>query len=125
MSVQVMRDMFEQMVVAKDISLAPRYYHPDFQLTTNGQEQDYAAFVAGHERVYATPISYAFSYDDDAWIETVDRVAGRMWVTTTRPGEDPTTLELIFIATFLDGRIRQLWELTWPDWSQLKAFETY
>ena len=94
-------------------------------LTTNGQVQDYRAFAAGHERVYATDINYAIRYDEQAWVAGGDRVAGRMWITTKCPDEDPTTMEVIFIATFADDRIHRLWELTWPDWSALKAFEKY
>jgi hypothetical protein len=60
-----------------------------------------------------------------AWVETPDRLAGRMWITTERPGEDATRIEVIFVALYRDRRIHRLWELTWPDWSQLQAFETY
>ena len=89
-------------------------------MTTNGQVRDYPAFAAGHDRAYSTPITYQVFYDDDAWVQSPGRVAGRMWITTERPGEAPTTMEIVFIATFLDGRIHRLWELTWPDRSALK-----
>jgi hypothetical protein len=46
-------------------------------------------------------------------------------ITTKRPGEDASRIEVIFLAAYRQGRIHRLWELTWPDWSQLKAFETY
>lgn len=51
---QLMREMFSSMVEAKDISKVEEYYDPDFMLYTNGQVQDFAAFRAGHERVYPT-----------------------------------------------------------------------
>ena len=47
-------------------------------------------------------------------METADRVAVRMWITTERQRESPTELELVLIATFLDGKLHRLWELTWP-----------
>lgn len=125
MSVELIREMFDRMVVAKNHELIAHYYHPDFIMTSNGQQQDYAAFAASHERIYTTAISYAFRYDEQAWVQSDDRVAGRVWVTTKRPEEEATTMELILIATFLDGRIHRLWELTWPDWSALKAFDNY
>lgn len=125
MSVQLLKEMFDRMVVRKDIELLPVYYHPDFTLTTNGQQQDYDTFAAGHAKVYPTPITYSVSYDEQAWVEAPDRVAGRMWITTQLPGEDPTTMEIILIATYLDGRLHRVCELTWPDWSQLAAFEDY
>jgi hypothetical protein len=122
---ELMQEMFSQMVVAKDITQAERYYDPGLLLYTNGQVQDYAAFHAGHARVYPTEISYAVEYDDEAWVETGDRLAGRMWITTARPGEQATRIEVILVAVYRERRIFRLWELTWPDWSQLQAFETY
>ena len=76
------------MVVAKDKSAIPRYYDPDFVMVSNGITQEYEGFRAGHETVYDTPISYAVEYDDESWVESDDRVAVRLWITTSRPGED-------------------------------------
>ncbi|WP_072805372.1 nuclear transport factor 2 family protein [Rhodococcoides yunnanense] len=125
MAIDKLREMFSVMVVAKNADAVPRYYHPDFELVTNGATQTYAEFDRGHRTVYATEITYDLEYDEDAWVEATDRVAGRMWITTARPNESPTRIEVLFIATFVDGLIHRLWELTWPDWSQLGAFETY
>ena len=87
---ELLIEMFEQMVKRKDASLIERYYHPDFLLHTNGAVQGYEEFADGHRRVYATEISYAVDYDEKAWVVTDDRVAGRVWITTERPGEEPT-----------------------------------
>jgi hypothetical protein len=122
---ELMQEMFSQMVEAKDITQVEKYYEPDFLLYTNGQVQDYESFHAGHARVYPTEISYAVEYDNDAWVEAGDRLGGRMWITTKRPAEAATRIEVIFLAVYRQRRIHRLWELTWPDWSQLGAFETY
>ena len=50
-----------------------------------------------------TTISYAIAYDDEAWVEANDRVAARVWITTSRPDEEPTRIEVVLIAT-LPGR---------------------
>ena len=120
-----MEEMFTRMVEAKDASLVDTYYDPDFVLTTNGQSQDLAEFRAGHERVYPTAITYRVEYDEDAWVESGDRLAGRLWITIGRPGEPERPLEVVFVAIFREGRLLRLNELTWPDWSNLAAFETY
>ena len=125
MSVALLREMFERMVVRKDADATANYYHPEFKMVSNGVTQDFAAFAASHDGVYATQISYSVRYDEDAWVETADRLAGRVWITTARPGEAPTEIEVVLIASYLDGLIHRLWELTWPDWSQLGAFENY
>jgi hypothetical protein len=125
MSVAVLRAMFEQMVVNKDVTAIDRFYHPSFAMFSNGLTQDFDAFAASHRTMYDTPICYSVEYDEDAWVETADKVAGRVWITTTLPGESPTRIEVVLIAVFIDGRISRVWETTWPSWNTLPAFETY
>ena len=125
MSAALLREMFEQMVIAKDPEAIGRYYHPDFVMYSDGLSQNFAEFEASHRGVYTTPISYAITYDDEAWVETDDRVAARAWITTTRPGEAPTRIEIVLIATFVDGRIHRVWETTWPSWRSVEAFADY
>ena len=120
-----MREMFTHMVEAKDASVVDTYYDPGFLLTTNGLTQDLAAFRAGHERVYPTAISYRVEYDEESWVESGDRLAARVWITTQRPGEEAHRIEVVLVAEYRAGWILRLHELTWPDWSQLSAFETY
>lgn len=122
---QLLVDMFNDMVLRKDSDAVARYYHPDFVLETNGQVQGYLAFAEGHRKVYDTGIHYAVRYDEDAWVDLPDRVAGRVWITTQRPGEDAAEFEVMLVATVRDGKLHRLWELTRPDWTQEKAFADY
>ena len=115
----LMREMFGEMVGTKDKDTVEKYYDPAFVLHSNGYVQDYPAFHAGHAHVYQTPISYTVEYDEQAWQENAERLGGRVWITTERPGEPATKTEVIFLAEYRDRRILRLWELTWPDWSQL------
>ncbi len=125
MSIAAFREMFDRMVVAKNEDLIEHYYHPEFIMYSDGLRQDFAEFAAGHRRIYATAISYDVTYDEEAWVEAADRVAGRMWITTARPGEAPTRIEIVVIAAYRDGRIHRVWETTWPSWRQLAAFDEY
>jgi hypothetical protein len=125
MSIAVLRQMFEQMVEKKDSAAIDRFYDPSFVMSSNGITQDFDAFAASHRTIYATPICYSVEYDEQAWVETTDRVAGRVWITTSRPGESPTRIEVVLIAAFNDGRITRIWETTWPSWRTVPAFETY
>ncbi|MFM0557629.1 hypothetical protein P0D69_42830 [Paraburkholderia sediminicola] len=109
----------------KDASLIAHDYHPDFVLETNGQKQNYDAFAEGHRKVYATDVAYEIRYDDDTWVESPERVAARVWIKTQRPNEAPVEFEVVLIATYVDRKIHRVWELTWPDWTQVKAFENY
>lgn len=77
MSVAVVREMFEQMVVGKDGTAIERYYDPSFVMYSNGMTQNFDEFSASHLNIYDTPISYAIEYDEEAWVEAEDKVAGR------------------------------------------------
>jgi hypothetical protein len=125
MSIAVLRQMFEEMVVQKDPAAIERFYDPSFVMFSNGVTQNLEDFAASHRSVYATEISYSVEYDEDAWVETPDKVAARVWITTSLPNESPTRIEVVLIAAFHDGRITRVWEATWPNWNTLPAFETY
>jgi hypothetical protein len=125
MSAALLREMFEQMVVAKDAGAIARYYHPEFVTYSDGISQTFAEFEAGHRGVYQTPISYSIAYDDEAWVEADGRVAARVWITTARPDEAPTRIEVVLIASFVDRRIHRIWETTWPSWRTVEALADY
>ena len=80
------------MVIAKNADLIERYYHPDFVMYSDGMSQNFAEFTESHRGVYATDISYAIAYDDEAWVEADDRVAaGVDHDISPRRGADPTS----------------------------------
>lgn len=125
-----MKAMFDEMVAHKNADLIERFNDPGFVLFSNGIEQGYESFAAEHRKIYATDISYTFAYDDQAWVSDVDtegtgKVAGRVWITTTRPGEAPTRIEVLLIAAYLRVRISLVRELTYPNWADLDAFGDY
>lgn len=113
------------MVVAKNGDLIEHYFHPDFVMCSDGLTQGFADFRDSHRKLYATSIAYAVEYDEEAWVEAADRVAGRVWITTSRPGEEPTRIEVVLIAAYRDGRIHRVWETTWPSWRNVGALENY
>lgn len=125
MSIALLREMFERMVVAKNGELIEHYYDPEFVMYSDGLDQNFTEFRDSHVKLYATEIAYAVEYDDEAWVEAPDRVAGRVWITTSRPNEAPTRIELVLIATFRNGRIHRVWETTWPSWRNVAALENY
>jgi hypothetical protein len=96
--------MFSEMVVEKNATLLPHYYHTDFVLETNGQQQNYETFAEGHRKMYATDVTYEVRYDDATWVESPTRVAGRVWIKTQRPNEAPVEFEVVLIAAYEDGK---------------------
>lgn len=122
MYIEKLKQMFNHVVLKKDASLIPDYYHQDFLLYTNDQEMNYEAFLSSHQKYYATPIQYNIEYDEETLFEHKEKVAGRVWITTTRPNEPARKIEVILIAQFKENKIYRLWELTYPDWSKLPAF---
>lgn len=125
MSIDLLREMFDRMVVAKNGDLIEHYFHPDFVMCSDGLTQGLADFRDSHRKLYATSIAYAVEYDEEAWVQAADRVAGRVWITTSRPGEEPTRIEVVLIAAYRDGRIHRVWETTWPSWRNVDALENY
>lgn len=123
MYIEKLKEMFSRMVLNKDASLIPEYYHPDFLLFTNDITTTYDEFVTSHQTYYETPIQYSIEYDEETLLEQGERVAGRVFITTKRPGEPATKIEVILIGQYKDGKLHRLWELTYPDWSKLPAFE--
>ncbi|AKN18822.1 hypothetical protein [Mycobacterium haemophilum] len=125
MSIMLLREMFDQMVVGKNAELIEHYYHPDFLMHSDGLTQSYTEFRDSHREIYSTSITYAIEYDEQAWVEAADKVAGRVWITTARPGEKPTRIELVLIAAYRNGRIHRIWETSWPSWRGVAALENY
>jgi hypothetical protein len=112
-SVTLLREMFDRMVLGKNAELIERYYDPEFVMYSDGVRQTFAEFQDSHRRTYATSISYEIEYDDEAWVQADDKIAGRLWITTSRPGEEPTRIEVVLIAAYCNGRIHRIWEATW------------
>lgn len=123
MYLKKLKEMFNEMVLKKDASLIPHYYHPDFLLFTNEEKMDYSTFLEAHYKYYATPIQYKIEYDEETLLEQDRKVAGRIWVTTSRPHEAEKKLEVMLIVQYKSGKIYRIWELTYPDWSKLPAFK--
>ena len=50
----LLKEMFSEMVLQKEASLIPKYYHKGFLLYTNGQEMNYESFLESHKTYYQT-----------------------------------------------------------------------
>jgi hypothetical protein len=122
MYIELLKEMFFEMVVKKDITLIPYYYHTELLLFTNDERMDYNAFLECHEQFYKTAIKYEVVFDEDTFLEQNERVAGRVWITTTIPNDTPKPIEVILIAQYKDKKIYRIWELTYPDWSKMPTF---
>jgi hypothetical protein len=123
MYIELLKEMFSEMVEKKNAVLVAKFYHEKFELYANGQIQDYAYFLHFHEKIYQTDIQYKVSYDESTLIETHEKVAARVFIDTTVPNEATKNLEVILIAAFKDHKIFRIWELCYPDWRQMKAFK--
>lgn len=118
----LLKEMFSEMVEQKKANLIPYYYHRDLMVYTNGKEFDYESFLKSHQDIYETPIQYEVAYNDETFVEDGEKVAGIVYITTSRPDEEPKEIEVILIAQYKENKIYRVWELTWPDWSKLPAF---
>lgn len=120
---ELLKEMFEKVTIEKNSDAIPHYYHPEFVMITNQQEMSYEAFYTSHLNIYGSSIDYSILYDEQTFVEQFDRVACRVWITTKRQNEAAVEIEVMLIAQYRDGKIYRLWELTFPDWSKLPAFQ--
>lgn len=114
MSIHLFKEMLEKVIIKKDASLIPFYYHTYFLFYVNDQVITYNEYLKLHQGYFATPIQYEIAYDEDTLMEQGDKVAGRIWITTRNPHESSDKTEIIFIVQYKENKIYRLWELTHP-----------
>ena len=124
-NIDVLKNMFTNMVVKKDISDMPKYYTSDFELYSNGKTMNYKQYYLGHKSIYKTSIQYQIAYDENTFVKNNNKVAVRMFITTKMPHSKANKIEVILIAQFRKHKISKLWELTYPNWSKLKSFKSF
>jgi len=115
--------MFNEVTIKKNDKAIPIYYDQLFELYSNGKKMRYDEFLKMHHDVFKTKIQYNIRYDDTAFLEQGDKVAARVFISVTKPNEPMHEIEVILIAEYKDNRLYRLWELTYPDWSKMKAFQ--
>lgn len=121
--ITLLKEMFDKVTVDKNDNAIPLYYDKSFKLYSNGKNMTYDAFLQMHKNIYKTSIQYKIRYDDETFIEQGNKVAGRLFITTKKPNEPAQEIEVILIAEYNHNKLYRLWELTYPDWSKMKAFQ--
>lgn len=119
----LLKEMFTKVTLEKNDKAIPLYYDKDFELKSNGKSMKFDEFLQVHQAIYKTPIQYKIRYDEETFIEHDNKVAGRLFITTKRPNESSHEIEVILVAEYKDNKLYRVWELTYPDWSQMKAFQ--
>lgn len=119
-----LKEMFQKMVVEKDASQLALYYHPEFLCYTNGKIMTFDDMNTFHQEVYATPIQYAVTYNEDTFVEQNNKLAARIFITTMMPDKKPTEIEVVLIVEYKDDKLYRAWELTFPNWIQMSEFES-
>lgn len=121
--ITLLKEMFEKVTVEKNDRAIPLYYDKDFLLYSNGKKMDFNAFLKMHRDIYKTSIQYKVRYDEKTFVENGKSVAGRLFITIKKLNELSREIEVILVAEFKDNKLYRLWELTYPDWSNMKAFK--
>jgi hypothetical protein len=121
--INLLKEMFSEMVMKMDASLIPKYYHSEFILYANKTISNYQEFLDGHKTYYAEARRYFVEYDEQAWVEQHDKVAGRVFITIKQPDKSDINFEVILICQYKDNKIFRIWEVTSPDWTQMEEFK--
>jgi hypothetical protein len=121
--VPLLKEMFTKVTIAKNAEAIPVYYDQGFELYSNGNKMTLNEFIHLHQSIYKTPIQYKIRYDENTLMEQGNKVAGRLFITTKKPHEAAHEIEVMLIAEYKNDKLYRLWELTYPDWSKMKAFQ--
>lgn len=119
----LLKEMFTKVTLEKNAKAIPLYYSEDFKLYSNGRTINFNEFLEQHQKIYQTPIQYKLRYDEETLIEQGNKIAGRLFITTKKPNELAREIEVILIAEYKNDKLYRLCELTYPDWSKMKAFK--
>lgn len=122
-NIDLLKEMFTKTAVEKNAQAIPKYYDQNFELFSNGKTMNYAEYLAMHTKTYRTSIQYQVEYDEATLIEQGNKVAARVFITTKTDTDPAHKIEVMLIAEYKDKKLLKLWELTYPDWSKLKAFK--
>ncbi|MBA2708972.1 MAG: nuclear transport factor 2 family protein [Tatlockia sp.] len=114
--------MFDKVTVEKNDRAIPLYYDKDFEMYSNGIKMDFDEFLKMHRDIYKTSIQYKIRYDEKTFIEQGNKVAMRLFITTKNPNDMAREIEVILIGQYKNSKLYRVWELTYPDWSKIKAF---
>lgn len=121
--ITLLKKMFEKVTIEKNDKAIPLYYDKDFELYSNGKKMGYKAFLQLHRNIYQTSIQYKIRYDKETFVEQGNKVAGRLFITTKKPHESSREIEVVLVAEYKNNKLYRIWELTYPDWSKMKAFQ--
>jgi hypothetical protein len=119
----LLKEMFNKVTIEKNAQVISRYYDKNFESISNGKKMGFQDFLKIHQEIYKTPIQYSIRYDEATLLENGNKVAGRLYITTKRPNEEAREIEVMLIAEYKNNKLYRLWELTYPDWSKMKAFK--
>ena len=119
----LLKEMFTKVTIEKNSEAIPTYYDKNFECLSNGKKMNFKDFLKMHQEIYKTPIQYSIRYDELTLLEQGNKVAGRIFITTKQPNEEAREIEVILIAEYKGNKLYRVWELTYPDWSKMKAFK--
>jgi len=121
--ITLLKEMFDKVTIEKNDKAIPLYYDNSFKLYSNGKKIKYDAFLQMHRDIYKTSIQYKIRYDKETFVAQGNKVAGRLFITTIKPNEPSREIEVILVAEYKNNKLYRVWELTYPDWSKMKAFQ--
>jgi hypothetical protein len=119
----LLKEMFTKVTLERNGKAIPLYYDKDFKLYSNGKIMNYEQFLKQHKAIFKTSIQYKVRYEEDTFIEQGMKISGRIFITTQSPNKPAHEIEVILIAEYKNNKLYRLWELTFPDWSQMTAFK--
>lgn len=113
-NVALVREMFSECAEKLDASKLDLYHAPDFEMFSNDVHWDRRTYDAFHRKAFRERKAIRVRYHDI--FGQGDRVAARVEITLVGLDDAETTVQVMLIAQIAGGKIRRLWELTFPHW---------
>ncbi|MDI1452136.1 nuclear transport factor 2 family protein [Polyangium sp. 6x1] len=113
-NVALVREMFSEFASKLDASKLDLYHTPDFEMFSNDVHWDRRTYDEYHRKAFRERKALRVHYHDI--FGQGDRVAARVDITLVSLDDTETTVQVMLIAQISDGKIRRLWELTFPHW---------
>ncbi|MDI1483527.1 nuclear transport factor 2 family protein [Polyangium sp. y55x31] len=113
-NVALVREMFSEFASKLDASKLDVYHTPDFEMFSNDVHWDRRTYDEFHQKAFRERKALRVRYHDI--FGQGDRVAARVDITLVDLDDTETTVQVMLIAQISGGKIRRLWELTFPPW---------
>ena len=115
-NIQLLQGLFTQVSEKLSMRHFDDYYSPTFVLVSNNTTYPYAIYKSQQADIFKQLKQLKVLNYDDIFAKN-DKVVSRMSIKLTFKDNKSYTFYVILIALVKNGKIQEIWETTYPSWS--------